>query len=200
MPHHDTNHPTDKTTDRRVRGQRDGRRHGSSHGHRPLDADTTELELIQHLARRLRRGSAVETAPWGLSPHQARALAVIARGEFRRRRHGRDTDHGGPTSTDAGDQPRGMRLGELARWLQVAARSATDVVDSLEERELVERTPDPDDRRAVRVSLTERGRTVSREIRAARKAQTETLLDALNEQERAHLRQTLLTLLEAADG
>src|SRR5690606_40768049 len=61
----------------------------AAHGrpeHHPIDADTTELELIQHLARHLRRGSAVETAEWGLSPHQARALGVIARNEARRHR------------------------------------------------------------------------------------------------------------------
>ena len=89
-------------------------------------------------------------------------------------------------------------MGGLATWLQVTPRSATEVVDGLEELGLVTRTPDPDDRRAVSVGLTDQGRTVAREIRAARTAQTETLLEELSETDRAQLRTSLLTLLEAA--
>ena len=56
--------PDDHPTEHR----RPGDRHPD--GHHLLDEEASELELIQHLARRLRRGSAVETAPWGLSPHR----------------------------------------------------------------------------------------------------------------------------------
>lgn len=216
MHHHDT-HPTDHDSPRGPRGRRE---------HRPLDPEASELELIQHLARHLRRGSAVETAPWGLSPHQARALGVIARSETHGRgRRGRGRSRGSATpesaaptaesavpaadqatasdqatARDAASQPhgRGLRLGALAEWLHIAPRSATEVVDGLEELGLVERTPDPADRRAVLVALTDQGRTVAREIRAARKAQTETILDVLSEQDRAQLRSSLLALLEAA--
>ncbi|WP_114907318.1 MarR family winged helix-turn-helix transcriptional regulator [Ornithinimicrobium murale] len=156
------------------------------HESNPIDPEASELELIQHLARHLRRGSAVETAPWGLSPHQARALGVIARTEGRRRR------------SPEGDQGRGLRLGALAEWLHIAPRSATEVVDALEELGLALRAPDPADRRAVLVGLTDRGRQVAHEIRAARRAQTETILDELSAQDRAQLRASLLTLLEAA--
>ena len=44
-----------------------------------------------------------------------------------------------------------MRPSVLAERLHIAARSATEVVDALEERGLVERGPDPDDRRATLV-------------------------------------------------
>lgn len=179
------------------RGHRGHRGNGGRGGRpvsSPIDPEASELELIQHLARHLRRGSAVETAPWGLSPHQARALAVIARATGRR--------GGRPTEADSAGTPppvyTGLRLGALAEWLQIAPRSATEVVDGLEELGLVSRTPDPDDRRAVLVGLTDQGRQVSREIRAARKAQTETILEQLSEQDRAQLRSFLLTLLEAA--
>lgn len=162
--------------------------HDTEHHFDPDEA--TEIELIQHLARHLRRGSAIETAPWGLSPHQARALGAIARSEGRRGRR---------RSPDAEDGvSRGLRMGGLAGWLQVTPRSATEVVDALEELGLVVRSADPDDRRAVFVGLTDQGRETAREIRAARKAQTETLLEELSEQDRAQLRSSLLTLLEAA--
>lgn len=212
MHHHDEKHTTDNHSTPGHRGRRE---------HRPIDPEASELELIQHLARHLRRGSAVETAPWGLSPHQARALGVIARSDHHgRARRGRGrfrgprTDEAGVARTEAeaeipqegtpeGTEPsapprNGLRLGALAEWLQIAPRSATEVVDALEELSLVERTPDPADRRAVRVVLTDQGHTVTREIRAARKAQSETILDALSEQDRSQLRRSLLTLLEVA--
>lgn len=180
MHHHDTNPTTGQDSSHSPRGHRE----------RPIDPDASELELIQHLARHLRRGSAVETAPWGLSPHQARALGVIARSEGR---HGRRRAPGYEDGVS-----RGLRMGGLAGWLQVTPRSATEVVDALEAQGLVARTADPDDRRAVFVGLTDRGREVALEIRSARKAQTETLLEELSEADRAQLRTSLLTLLEAA--
>lgn len=163
------------------------------HDKSPHDFDPTEaseIELIQHLARHLRRGSAIETAPWGLSPHQARALGAIARSEGRRGRRRAPGYEDGVS--------RGLRMGGLAGWLQVTPRSATEVVDALETQGLVARTADPDDRRAVFVGLTDQGREIAREIRTARKAQTETLLEELSEADRAQLRTSLLTLLEAA--
>ncbi|HLS45064.1 MAG TPA: MarR family transcriptional regulator [Ornithinicoccus sp.] len=183
----------------------------AAHGrpeHHPIDADTTELELIQHLARHLRRGSAVETAEWGLSPHQARALGVIARNEARRHRRragGRARADNTDASSDsaaagAGSEEvaPGLRLGTLAGWLQITPRSVTEVVDALEGLGLVARTPDPADRRAVLVGLTDQGRQTARSIRSARKAQSETILDELSPEQRAQLRASLLTLIDAA--
>lgn len=170
------------------------RRHGGRPARGPVDPDVSELDLIHHLARRLRRGSAVETAPWGLSPHQARALGVIARAAARRR--------GAPATDADGTAPpafAGLRLGALAQWLQIAPRSATEVVDGLEELGLVSRAPDPDDRRAVLVGLTDRGREVAREIRSARRAAAEQLLETLSAGDRAQLRASLLSLIEATE-
>ncbi|WP_256838487.1 MarR family winged helix-turn-helix transcriptional regulator [Ornithinimicrobium faecis] len=180
--HRHNNTPDDKTPDDKA-----------PHDKTPDDFDPTEaseIELIQHLARHLRRGSAIETAPWGLSPHQARALGAVARSEGRRGRRRAPGYEDGVS--------RGLRMGGLAGWLQVTPRSATEVVDALETQGLVARTADPDDRRAVFVGLTDQGREIAREIRTARKAQTETLLEELSETDRAQLRTSLLTLLEAA--
>jgi DNA-binding MarR family transcriptional regulator len=58
-----------------------------------------------------------------------------------------------------------MTLRELATALQSDAPYTTLVVDDLERRELVTRTPHPDDRRRKLVSVTPAGR------RAARKAE-----------------------------
>lgn len=56
------------------------------------------------------------------------------------------------------DQPR--RMGALAQLLLTGAPSVTAAADTLEKLELVERMPDPDDRRALLLHLTERGRQV----------------------------------------
>lgn len=191
-------HGPDGHHGRRGHGPRGHGRRGGRPESGPIDPEASELDLVLHLARRLRRGLAVETAQWGLSPHQARALGVIARATGRVHRRGP-----APDTTSGGTRPpvyTGLRLGALADWLQVAPRSATEVVDGLEELGLVARTPDPDDRRAVLVGLTDRGREVAHELRAARRAPSEQLLETLSAEDRAHLKASLLTLIRAAEG
>lgn len=56
------------------------------------------------------------------------------------------------------DRPR--RMGALAQLLLTGAPSVTAAADTLEKLELVERMPDPDDRRALLLHLTERGQQV----------------------------------------
>jgi DNA-binding MarR family transcriptional regulator len=51
--------------------------------------------------------------------------------------------------------------GELARLWQVTPAVITGVIDRLERRELVRREPDPDDRRRLRLALTDTGLTAS---------------------------------------
>jgi DNA-binding MarR family transcriptional regulator len=55
-------------------------------------------------------------------------------------------------------RPDGMTPGELTRELLVTAGNVTGIVDRLVRRGLAERRPVPEDRRAVRVRLTTRGR------------------------------------------
>ena len=63
-----------------------------------------------------------------------------------------------------------MRMSELADRLGIARRSATSVVDELERRGLVERRPDPTDRRGVAVAVTAAGRSALAELDGARRA------------------------------
>ena len=137
----------------------------------PPEADLGDLVL--RVARSLRHRGAAVTAPWALAPHQARALRVVARHEQ-------------------------LRPGELARHLRVAPRSVTDVIDALEERGLVERAPDPTDRRATVVTLTASGRGLVHELDAARRADSRTYFARLSERDQATLRR-ILTRLDADD-
>ncbi|GAA4257434.1 MarR family winged helix-turn-helix transcriptional regulator [Dactylosporangium darangshiense] len=131
--------------------------------------DESLSELFWSVARRLRHQSHETLQPLGITPGQARALSVLAR-------HGT------------------MRPSELSEHLKIAPRSTTEVVDGLEERGLVERLPDPADRRATLVELTDTGSTVAEKIRAERGAQGERFFAALSPGDRAELARILAEL------
>ncbi len=136
------------------------------------DDDAEALgELLVRVTRGQRRRWRETLAPWDLSPHHARALRVV-------------TDRAG------------TRLSDLAEALHIAPRSATEVADALQARGLVERRPDPTDRRAVVLVPTEEGRRVQAEIAAARAADTRDLFARLDPADRATLARILLTLAD----
>jgi len=57
--------------------------------------------------------------------------------------------------------------GELARLWQVTPAVITGIIDRLERRELVRREPDPDDRRRLRLALTDTGLAASTLVEGA---------------------------------
>lgn len=57
-----------------------------------------------------------------------------------------------------------LRIGELHRHVLLSQPALSRMVDRLVERELVERCADPADRRGVRLSLTDAGRALQRQI------------------------------------
>ncbi len=63
-------------------------------------------------------------------------------------------------------RPEGVRLTELAEWAQITKQSMGFLVDYLEKQGYVERVPDPADKRAKIIRLTERGKDVERAARA----------------------------------
>ncbi len=69
-----------------------------------------------------------------------------------------------PTQGDAlrllAGRPDGLRLKDLAAQLSVRSSTASDAVSALASKHLVERRPDPDHGRAIRVSLTPEGRAL----------------------------------------
>jgi DNA-binding MarR family transcriptional regulator len=81
--------------------------------------------------------------------------------------------------------------GDLARWLDHNAGAMTRLLDRLEDKGYVRRHPHAEDRRALRIELTEAGQALWRMIsRSSEKTQNEALHD-LSESER----QTLFALL-----
>jgi len=73
----------------------------------------------------------------------------------------------------------------LAESLDVSQASATGIVDRMEQRGLVERTRDPDDRRVVRVGLTDNGRRLIEGVADERKERLARVLEELTDDELA---------------
>jgi len=85
----------------------------------------------------------------------------------------------------------GMTPGELTRALLVTAGNVTGIVSRLVAMDLVERHPVPGDRRAVRVSLTARGRRIMRRAIPRHRRDVGTLLSGVSPADLARLRDLL---------
>lgn len=110
-----------------------------------LESTSSDLaNLLHQAARGLRRTWTRQLAPWDLTPFQWRALRIVAR------------------------QDAGLRPGEIAEHLGIAPRSATEVVDQLEAKQLITRHPDPKDRRATQVEATPKGISVAQAVLSER--------------------------------
>ena len=94
------------------------------------------------------------------------------------------------------DRRSGTRLTELARRAGVTKQAMMVVVDDLEVRGFVRRTPDPEDGRAKVVRLTARGRTLAAECRRAVAAVEARTRRTLGGRRYEGLRETLDLLLE----
>src|SRR4051794_8870575 len=77
--------------------------------------------------------------------------------------------------------PRMMR--ELSEYLSVAVNSVTSIVDSLERKQLVRRHRSEEDRRVIRVELTDEGRTMANSVAEVNLTLLRTMLGALTEDE-----------------
>ncbi len=131
--------------------------------------DESLSEAFRAVARELRDRSAETLAPWDITPAHLRALRALTR-------HGT------------------MRLSELSDHLQIAPRSATEVVDALESRALVRRRADPGDRRATLVEVTGHGAGILAEIRAARGTEAGRVFGRLGPADRDELARILSKL------
>jgi DNA-binding MarR family transcriptional regulator len=79
----------------------------------------------------------------------------------------------------------GIGVGELAARERVSAPAMSNHVDRLERDGLVERTPSPDDRRRVGLTLTDEGQRVLRRVRSRRTAWLASRLGGLTRDELA---------------
>ena len=135
--------------------------------------------------RGLRRRWMRQLAPFDLTPHQFRALNAVGRaGEV----------------LPGGDEDPGLRLKELAELLRIAPRSATEVVDLLATKGLVERAPHPSDRRATLLSLTAEGVQLRKQVLADRKREAHEFFSVLEPTDRVELARILGELVQEGPG
>jgi DNA-binding MarR family transcriptional regulator len=85
----------------------------------------------------------------------------------------------------------GIRMGTLAKHLGVTNRAITGLVDALQAEGLLERQPDPDDRRAFRLALTATGAEQLTRINELHDAVSAEAFADLDSEERAQFAELL---------
>ncbi|WP_428986101.1 MarR family winged helix-turn-helix transcriptional regulator [Streptomyces pyxinae] len=138
------------------------------------DPDGMLAEQLLRLTRRLHRSQQrlLDSADIAITPAQSRLLRTVAHYE------------------------RPPRMADLAARLEVVPRAVTSLVDGLEASGRVRRAPDPDNRRVIRIELTETGRDTLRRLRVARRAAVEDILSPLTADQRRTLGELLATLVD----
>jgi DNA-binding MarR family transcriptional regulator len=121
-----------------------------------LHTDAQAQRLLENIRALVRRFSLAERADigcCGMTVAQAATLEALADGE--------------------------LRLGELGQRLGITPSTLTRNLARLEERELVERVPDPVDGRSQRVRLTSAGRMAATGVRRHEEAFAGSILERL---------------------
>ncbi len=143
------------------------------------DLDTTSLAVLNRVTRLSKYSAArfkAALAPFGLEPWSFDVLAAL-------RRQG---------------CPYTMSPTELRRAVILTSGAMTNRIDRLEERGLVGRVADPNDRRGIQVHLTKAGLALIDEALAARVSSAEELVSRLSADQRDQLARLLRLLLVAA--
>ncbi|NYI04430.1 MarR family winged helix-turn-helix transcriptional regulator [Allostreptomyces psammosilenae] len=133
-------------------------------------------ETMHRISHRLRRRHVPRLSPLGLTPAQERALRMVA------------------------SAPAPLRMVELADRLGIVPRSATTLVDALEQAGLVRRTPDPSSRRSTLLLLTDAGRDLQQRMRQARREVFQEAFAPLSPGEREQLLELLQRVAAGLDG
>ena len=93
----------------------------------------------------------------------------------------------------------GQMLSDLAAEMHVTPPTITGLTDRLVKRDLLERKPDPNDRRVIRASLTPAGVRALREFEIPAGAFYTRVFEELGEEQTKALLASLRALLAAAD-
>jgi len=87
----------------------------------------------------------------------------------------------------------------LVRQLGVSKQAASQLIDTLVARGYLERQPNPDDRRRIAITVTERGKAAAAAIRAAVRSVDARLAELITADELAGLRAGLIALCDIRD-
>jgi DNA-binding MarR family transcriptional regulator len=126
--------------------------------------------LLKHVQLRFSELTAAALAPAGINGSEAAVLRTI-------------------------DNPNPLAQGEIARRMGIDRTTMVALIDDLQERGLVRRRQDPDDRRKNIVELTETGRDITRQATKARERAEQAFLGPLSADEAEQFKKTLRALL-----
>ena len=93
----------------------------------------------------------------------------------------------------------GAALSRIIQELGVSKQAAGQLVDTLVTRGYLDRAPDPEDRRRLTITLTERGQAAAEVIRSAVRQVDADLVRRVGPEYIAHARATLAALIEAGN-
>lgn len=97
-------------------------------------------------------------------------------------------------------EKEGINQTQLGNAVGVPGYATTRTLDTLEERELVKRCPDPNSRRAYLIYLTDKGRALTKKLPPLVQRVNLHFLTMLEEEERHQLIETLKKVLHFADS
>jgi DNA-binding MarR family transcriptional regulator len=92
--------------------------------------------------------------------------------------------------------PDGLRMGELSKRMMVTGGNITGITDQLEQEQLVQRVPDPKDRRAYAVKLTDAGRRAFAQMATVHEGWIEELLKDMSSEDKGQLIELLSLMKE----
>ncbi len=137
---------------------------------RDRDAVITHIaDLLPEVMRSLTESHPLTKGDWTLTLAQLRALPVIG-------------------------AAKGCTMGSLARSLGISLSAATGLVDRLISHGLVERVPDPKDRRLVHVRLSAKGRRARRVFQTEKKRHMVAALSSLSARDLESIAASLVLL------
>lgn len=143
---------------------------------RPFNDVALVLRIVR-IGGILERELATLCATYGLKPGQFQALSALRR-----------------------EYPRTLTPSELNHGTLLTSGAMTPLIDRLEEKQLVKRLADPNDRRGVRVELTAAGRQLIDEALDARVARLAELVAPLGDAEVSKSNGALRKILLALEG
>lgn len=92
------------------------------------------------------------------------------------------------------------RMVDISLDLGVTARTLTTMVDALEKQGLIERVPDPNDRRAIQLDITDAGEALIEPLAQSLDAACEAVMGPLDDADRRTLLRLLTRLIEREGG
>lgn len=135
-----------------------------------------QTRRLMEVLRRFKRAEWHNFTMGGLKPSEIRILFAVQSGCMQ--------------------HPEGVTVSDISSFLQISSPTVTPLIKSLEMKGLVHRYNDQEDRRVVRVRLTEEGSRFTHRAREERLRYFQELKDYLGEDRSEHLIGTLEMIYE----